>query len=167
VPEIVDLAKSTKTRFIEHGAGGIDCVLKGEGEAGIAPLLAAIERGDNPITIAGAEATGWSARSARSRICGLFASPASLLSAMSPSCRRSTGWRIARAGIKKQYYLETRGDVLLRNKEVFRFWNKLGLEYMFLGIEAIDEEGLQKLGTESWLSDGGRVTSRDYRLYDI
>jgi len=53
------------------------------------------------------------------------------------------GEAIARAGIKKRYYLETRGDVLLRNKEVFRFWKKLGLEYMFLGIEAIDEEGLQ------------------------
>src|SRR5246500_716906 len=138
------------------------------------------------------------------------------------------GDAIARAGIKKQYYLETRGDVLLRHKDVFRFWKKLGLEYMFLGIEAIDEEGLRKFrkratlgtnfealefarslgiyvllnliadpewdrerfrivrewgvelpevvnisvntpypGTESWLSDGGRVTSRDYRLFDI
>jgi hypothetical protein len=55
------------------------------------------------------------------------------------------GEAIARSDIKKQYYLETRGDVLLRHKEVFRFWKKLGLEYMFLGIEAIDEEGLQKL----------------------
>jgi hopanoid C-3 methylase HpnR len=34
--------------------------------------------------------------------------------------------------------------VLLRNKEVFQFWKKLGLEYMFLGLEAIDEEGLKK-----------------------
>src|SRR5438093_6393751 len=64
VPEIVDLAKATKTRFpemficvgghsasfiasaiIEHGAGAIDCVLKGEGEAGMPLLLAAIEGG--------------------------------------------------------------------------------------------------------------------------
>jgi hopanoid C-3 methylase HpnR len=50
---------------------------------------------------------------------------------------------IERRGIKKQYYLETRGDVLLRNKEVFKRWKKLGLEYMFLGIEAIDDEGLK------------------------
>lgn len=50
---------------------------------------------------------------------------------------------IDRRGIKKQYYLETRADVLVRNKEVFRYWKKLGLEYMFLGIEAIDEEGLK------------------------
>ena len=54
------------------------------------------------------------------------------------------GEAIIRAGIRKQYYLETRGDVLLRNKEVFRFWRKLGLEYMFIGLEAIDEEGLRK-----------------------
>jgi len=54
------------------------------------------------------------------------------------------GEAVARAGIKKRYYLETRGDVLLRNKDVFRFWKTLGLAYMFLGIEAIDEEGLRK-----------------------
>jgi hopanoid C-3 methylase HpnR len=50
---------------------------------------------------------------------------------------------IERRGIKKQYYLETRGDVLIRNKEVFRRWRKLGLEYMFLGLEAIDDAGLK------------------------
>ncbi|MBA5866795.1 MAG: hopanoid C-3 methylase HpnR [Nitrospira sp. CR1.3] len=53
------------------------------------------------------------------------------------------GEAIARRGIKKQYYMETRGDVLLRNKEVFKFWKTLGLQYMFLGVEAIDEEGLR------------------------
>ena len=42
------------------------------------------------------------------------------------------------------YYLETRGDVLLRNKEIFRYWTGLGLKYMFLGLEAIDEEGLER-----------------------
>jgi len=54
------------------------------------------------------------------------------------------GEAIAREGIKKQYYLETRGDVLLRNKEVFQLWKRLGMEYMFLGLEAIDAEGLQR-----------------------
>jgi len=53
------------------------------------------------------------------------------------------GEAIAKKGIKKQYYLETRGDVLLRNKEVFQFWKQLGLQYMFLGVEAIDEAGLK------------------------
>ncbi|HWL84648.1 MAG TPA: radical SAM protein, partial [Polyangiaceae bacterium] len=50
---------------------------------------------------------------------------------------------IERRSIKKRYYLETRGDVLLRNKELFVRWKKLGLEYMFLGLEAIDAEGLK------------------------
>ena len=54
------------------------------------------------------------------------------------------GEAIARRGIRKKYYLETRGDVLLRNREVFKFWTRLGLQYMFLGLEAIDEEGLLK-----------------------
>ena len=54
------------------------------------------------------------------------------------------GEAIAKRGIRKRYYLETRGDVLLRNKEVFKFWKTLGLTYMFLGIEALDEEGLKK-----------------------
>src|SRR5262249_57382586 len=54
------------------------------------------------------------------------------------------GEAIARRGIRKKYYLETRGDVLLRNREVFKFWTRLGLQYMFLGLEAIDEEGLRK-----------------------
>ncbi len=47
-------------------------------------------------------------------------------------------------GIRKEYYLETRCDVLLRNKQVFRTWRKLGLQYMFLGIEATDEETLRR-----------------------
>jgi hopanoid C-3 methylase HpnR len=53
------------------------------------------------------------------------------------------GRQIEKRKIQKKYYLETRGDVLLRNKEVFRYWKRLGLEYMFLGLEAIDEEGLK------------------------
>ena len=49
---------------------------------------------------------------------------------------------VERRGIRKRYYLETRSDVLLRNLEVFRRWTGLGLSYMFLGIEAIDAQGL-------------------------
>jgi hopanoid C-3 methylase HpnR len=138
------------------------------------------------------------------------------------------GEAIARRGIRKEYYLETRGDVLLRNREVFKFWKRLGMQYMFLGIEAIDEEGLQKYrkrvtlgknfealefarslgimvainliadpewdrerfkvirewcmeipeivnisvntpypGTETWRTESRRLTTRDYRLFDI
>ena len=54
------------------------------------------------------------------------------------------GEALARRGIRKKFYLETRGDVLLRNKDVFKFWSKIGLRYMFMGLEAVDEEGLRK-----------------------
>ncbi|MBS3965500.1 MAG: hopanoid C-3 methylase HpnR [Methylomonas sp.] len=138
------------------------------------------------------------------------------------------GEALARKGIKKEYYLETRGDVLLRNKDVFRLWKELGMTYMFLGIEAIDAEGLEKYrkridlsrnfealefarslginiainiiadtdwdherfrlvrewckevpeivnisintpypGTEIWLTESRKLTSLDYRLFDI
>jgi hopanoid C-3 methylase HpnR len=138
------------------------------------------------------------------------------------------GEGIARKGIRKRYYVETRGDVLLRNKEVFRLWERIGLKIMFLGIEAIDEEGLKRYrkrisfsrnfealefartigvnvavniiadpgwdrerfrvvrdwcleipevvnisvntpypGTETWHTESRRLTTRDYRLFDI
>src|SRR6266567_6471600 len=72
VPEIVELAKRAKalvprtmicvgghsasfvaSAIIEHGAGAIDCVLKGEGEAGLPALLAAIESGADLATAPG------------------------------------------------------------------------------------------------------------------
>ena len=138
------------------------------------------------------------------------------------------GREIEKRKLRKKFYLETRGDVLLRNKEVFRYWKRLGLEYMFLGLEAIEEEELKLYrkrvtlgknfealefarslgirvavniivdpqwdekrfavvrewalgvpeivnisvntpypGTESYLTDGRTLTTRDYRLFDI
>ncbi|HEX4209911.1 MAG TPA: radical SAM protein, partial [Candidatus Binataceae bacterium] len=53
------------------------------------------------------------------------------------------GHELEKHKVKKNYYLETRADVLCRNREVFAYWRRLGLEYMFLGLEAIDEEGLK------------------------
>src|SRR5882724_4710075 len=48
-----------------------------------------------------------------------------------------------RRRIRKQYYLETRCDVLIKNQELFAYWKRLGLFYMFLGIEALDDEALR------------------------
>jgi hopanoid C-3 methylase HpnR len=45
--------------------------------------------------------------------------------------------------IHKHYFMETRCDTLVRHPEVFARWKKLGLTYLFLGLEALDEEGLQ------------------------
>ena len=135
---------------------------------------------------------------------------------------------VERRKIKKEYYLETRTDVLVRQPEVFRYWKRLGLNYMFLGIESIDQEGLKAFrkrssidvnaqalqlardiglsvavniivdpawdekqfqsvrewalsvpeivhltvqtpypGTETWHSESRKLTTRDYRLFDI
>src|SRR5215469_5708968 len=73
VPEIVDLARAAKARqprvtivvgghsasfvadaLIAHGAGAIDCVVKGEGEAAVPMLLAAIEDGEDLAAVPGA-----------------------------------------------------------------------------------------------------------------
>ncbi len=136
--------------------------------------------------------------------------------------------QIERRRIRKQYYLETRCDVLIRNEEVFRRWRRLGLNYMFLGLEALDEEGLKAFrkrstpkvnnkaleiartmglsvainiiadpdwdetrfefvrqwamsvpeivnitvqtpypGTETWFTESRRLTTLDYRLFDV
>lgn len=50
---------------------------------------------------------------------------------------------LERRNIRKRYYLETRCDVLIRNQEVFARWAKMGLAYMFLGLESLDAEQLK------------------------
>lgn len=138
------------------------------------------------------------------------------------------GEELRKRGIERQYYLETRGDVLVRNKQVFRMWRDLGLLYMFIGLEAMDELELKRFrkrvsldknfealefarslglivavnliadpswdrerfdsvrrwclqipevvnisvttpypGTEIWHKEARRLTTRDYRLFDI
>ena len=59
-----------------------------------------------------------------------------------PEHGMAIGREVERRGIKKEYYLEARADVLVGQPEVLSYWKRLGLHYMFLGIEAIDEEGL-------------------------
>jgi len=60
-----------------------------------------------------------------------------------PEHGMAIGHALERRGVRKQYYLETRCDVLVRNREVFAYWRRLGLRYMFLGLEALDEEALR------------------------
>jgi hopanoid C-3 methylase HpnR len=229
IPEVVDLAKKTKAalprsficvgghsasftaaEIINHGAGAIDCVLKGEGEAAIAQLIEAAGSGRASITAVPGAVTAKGEgpapifvhslddilpardllRHRRKYFIGILDPAASIefsrgcpwdcafcsawtfygrsYRLMSPErvCEdletvkepgvfitddvafiqsqhgMAIGEKIAAGGIRKQFYLETRGDVLLRNKEVFKFWKTIGLTYMFLGIEAIDAEGL-------------------------
>ena len=231
VPEIVDLAKLTKERLpgvfvlvgghsasfiardlIEHAEGAIDCVLRGEGEAGIPTLLKAVEHDRSAVrAVPGAITPDGEGpppgfvrslddllpardllRHRRRYFIGILDPCASIeftrgcpwdcsfcsawtfygrtYRAVSPEkvvedLERieepgvfivddvafiqakhglEIGEAIARRGIRKRFHLETRCDVLLRNKEVFQFWRRLGMEHMFLGIEAIDEEGLRR-----------------------
>jgi hopanoid C-3 methylase HpnR len=232
VPEVIDLAKAAAAirpgvftfvgghsasfiarELIDHGAGAIACVLKGEGEASVGPLLEAVAQGDAPgllevpgvVTrdgqgpppgfVKGLEdllpardllrhrrqyfigvldpcasiefsrgcpwdcsfCSAWTFYGRSYRVKGAEAAADELARIREPGVfivddvafiqgehGMAIGEAIARRGIRKQFYLETRGDVLLRHKEVFRFWKTLGLQYMFLGVEAIDEEGLKR-----------------------
>ena len=60
-----------------------------------------------------------------------------------PESGFAIGQALEKRGVQKQYYLETRCDVLVRNPEVFEYWHRLGLRYMFLGLEALDAEALR------------------------
>ncbi|MBV9968583.1 MAG: cobalamin-dependent protein, partial [Xanthobacteraceae bacterium] len=230
IPEIIDLAKAAKRRLpraavvvgghsasftakaiVEHGDGAIDCVIRGEGEAAMPHLLAAIETDDDLATIPGAVTANGEGpppgfvhsldellpardlvRHRHKYFLGVLDPCASIeFSRGCPwDCSFCSAWTfygrsyrlisperviedlrqirepgvfivddvafvhetngyelgeaVARAGIQKNYYLETRGDVLLRHREVFEFWKTLGVSYMFLGLEALDEEGLKK-----------------------
>ena len=231
VPEVIDLAKLTKERhprtvvcvgghsasfvaadLLEHGAGAIDCMLRGEGEAVIGQVLQAMEHDLTGLTtVPGVVTRSGSGppprfvdsldtispardllRHRRKYFIGVLDPCASIEFARGCpwDCSFCSAWTfygrsyrtispekavedlariaepgvfivddvafihskhglaigeaIARRGIRKQYYLETRGDVLLRNRDVFMLWKQIGLQYMFIGIEAIDEEGLRR-----------------------
>ena len=280
VPEVIDLAKATRQQrpdtfvfvgghsasfiageLLEHGAGAIDCVVRGEGEV-IAPrVLEAIgdhglERLPGVVTTRGAGPSPTllenldthlpardlgrrrhkyflgvldpCASAELTRGCPWDCSFCSAWTFYGRSYRKSSpesaaedlarikepnvflvddvafihaedgfaiGKELERRKIRKQYYLETRCDVLLKNRDVFAYWRELGLYYMFLGVEALDAEALKRHrkrvstdanmealevarklgltvatpypGTETWLTEPRQLTSHDYRLYDV
>jgi hopanoid C-3 methylase len=314
VPEIIDTAKTIKSRhpgcfvfvgghsasfiaadLLAHAEGAIDCVIRGEGEPAIPPLLHAVQNHTPLIEVPGAVTPAGEgppprfvetldtirpARDLLAKRHRYFIGPLDPCASIEFArgcpwdCTFCSAWtfygrsyRIAspeiiaeelaqirepgifivddvafihashgfaigeallRRNIQKQYYLETRGDVLLRNLDVFRFWRRLGLKIMFIGLEAIDAEGLQRFrkridldhnmqaleaarsldiavavnliadpswdrdrfetvrrwcldipevvnlsvttpypGTEIWQTEQRRLTTRDYRLFDI
>ena len=315
VPEILDLARATRERLpdttvvvgghsasftareiLEHARGSIDCVLRGEGEPSIAPLLDAVQHdrgamarvpgavtldgeGPAPVFVRHLDDLQPARDLLRHRrryyigqldpcasiefsrgcpwdctFCSAWTFYGRSYRLKSPACAvaeleqirepgvfilddvafiqaehgAAIGEAIAQKGIQKRYWLETRADVLLRNKDVFRLWARIGLKTMFIGLEAIDEEGLKKFrkrvhaaknfealefarslgvnvainviadpdwdrdrfrairewcleipevvnvsvntpypGTETWMTESRRLTTRDYRLFDI
>lgn len=74
-----------------------------------------------------------------------------------PEHGMAIGREIERRKLRKQYYIETRCDVMLRNREVFAYWKRLGLTYMFLGVEALDDETLRSHRKRSTLSENIRA----------
>jgi hopanoid C-3 methylase HpnR len=230
IPEVIDLAKETKRRLpstfvfvgghsasftahemVEHAAGAIDCVVKGEveeitpivleaardGEAALRALPGVVTAGgegpppqlikdldsllparellakrrkyfigvlDPAASIEFSRGCQWDCsfcsawtfygRSHRRRDpraiadeLARIAEPGIFIVDDVAFVQAEHGFAIAnelgRRNIRKKFYLETRGDVLMRNVEVFKEWRRIGLEYMFLGLEAIDEEGLK------------------------
>jgi magnesium-protoporphyrin IX monomethyl ester (oxidative) cyclase len=228
VPEVIDLARDTKARhpdvfimvgghsasfvaseFLEHAAGAIDCMVRGEGEV-IAPrvleaigdpkldtlpgVVTSTGQGPSPTLLEDLDLHQPARDLGRKRHkyfigvldpcasveftrgCPWDCSFCSAWTFYGRSYRKGSpekagedlarirepnvfivddvafihaehgfaiGREIERRRIRKQYYLETRCDVLIKNQELFAYWKKLGLFYMFLGIEALDEAALK------------------------
>jgi magnesium-protoporphyrin IX monomethyl ester (oxidative) cyclase len=234
VPEVLDLAKETKAarpdtfvfvgghsasfiapEFLEHAAGALDCVVRGEGEVVVPRVLEAIGdpkletlpgvvtrhgTGPRPTLLeeldrfppardlarhrrkyfigvldpcASAEFTrgcpwdcsfcsAWTFYGRSYRKSSAEAAAEDIARIREPNVflvddvafiqaehGMAIGRELEKRRIRKQYYLETRCDVLVKNQEVFRYWRRLGLYYMFLGIEALDAEGLKQLRKRS------------------
>jgi magnesium-protoporphyrin IX monomethyl ester (oxidative) cyclase len=228
VPEVLDLARQTRQRhpdcfifsgghsgsfiaaeLIEHGAGALDCVVRGEGELITPKLLEAIgdkrlstlpgvvtAEGAGPVPLmldnidrfppardltrrrskyfigildpcASVEFTrgcpwdcsfcsAWTfyGRSYRQGSPEAAAEDVARIrepnvfivddvAFVHPESGFAIGQALEKRRVQKQYYLETRCDVLVRNPEVFEYWHRLGLRYMFLGVEALDAEALK------------------------
>ena len=55
---------------------------------------------------------------------------------------RELGERIEAEGLRKTYACETRSDLVVRYRDLFARWSRVGLRTIFLGIERIDDAGL-------------------------
>jgi magnesium-protoporphyrin IX monomethyl ester (oxidative) cyclase len=231
-PEVVDLAKRVRERLagalvfvgghsasfvahelLAHGAGAIDCVVRGEGELtvprlleawpaidGLAGVVTENAEGPRPELVQDLDAVRPARHLARRRnkyfigeldpcasieftrgcpwdcsFCSAWtfygrsyrkASPARIAEELStirepnvfivddvafvhPEHGMAIADEIEKRGIRKRYYLETRCDVLLRNREVFARWAKLGLTYLFLGLESLDADQLKQFRKRS------------------
>jgi magnesium-protoporphyrin IX monomethyl ester (oxidative) cyclase len=56
---------------------------------------------------------------------------------------RELGERIEAEGLRKTYACETRSDLVVRYRDLFARWSRIGLRTIFLGIERIDDAGLE------------------------
>jgi radical SAM superfamily enzyme YgiQ (UPF0313 family) len=50
--------------------------------------------------------------------------------------------QVGRAGLRMNFICETRADLVVRYRDLFKQWREVGMETIFLGIEKIDDAGL-------------------------
>jgi hopanoid C-3 methylase len=65
-------------------------------------------------------------------------------------------YRIRAAGLELRYSCETRADLVMRYHDLFQLWREIGLKAIFLGIEKIDDAGLQAVRKRT---KGGAATN--------
>jgi hopanoid C-3 methylase len=66
------------------------------------------------------------------------------------------GLRIKEAGLKHLYSCETRADLVVRYRDLFGLWREIGLKTVFLGIEKVDDNGLDSIRKRT---KGGAATN--------
>jgi radical SAM superfamily enzyme YgiQ (UPF0313 family) len=66
------------------------------------------------------------------------------------------GQRIRDAGLKHMYSCETRADLVVRYRDLFALWRSVGLKTVFLGIEKVDDDGLDAVRKRT---KGGAATN--------
>lgn len=66
------------------------------------------------------------------------------------------GEEITRAGLKLHYSCETRADLVVKYKDLFKTWKALGMNTIFLGIEKVDDAGLDAVRKRT---KGGAMTN--------
>lgn len=55
------------------------------------------------------------------------------------------GRRIRDAGVERIYTAETRADLVVKHGDLFDLWRELGMKTIFLGIEKVDDAGLESV----------------------
>ena len=65
--------------------------------------------------------------------------------------------QIKAAGIKKYFKLQTRSDIICRHPEIIEAWKECGKLSIFLGLEAIDDEGLTSVNKKNKAANNNRA----------
>jgi radical SAM superfamily enzyme YgiQ (UPF0313 family) len=60
---------------------------------------------------------------------------------------------IARAGIRKRYFLYGRSDTIVRHPDLLKAWRNIGLERVFIGMEFVRDADLSSVRKRSTVSD--------------